>query len=53
MEDTQNQDMTTLSAYLQPWRLKLSNSKTVTGAFHLNNRELKRELNVYKNGNLL
>ena len=45
--------MTTLSAYLQTWRLKLSNTKTVTAAFHLNNRKAKRELNVYNNGNLL
>ena len=45
--------MTTLSAYLQTWRLKLSNTKTVTATFHLNNREAKRELNVYNNGNLL
>ena len=53
LEDTLSQDMTTLSAYLQTWRLKLSNTKTVTVAFHLNNRDAKRELNVYNNGNLL
>ena len=47
------QDMTTLSAYLQTLRLKLSNTKTVTAAFHLNNIEAKCELNVYNNGNLL
>ena len=41
-EDTLSQDMTTLSAYLQTWRLKLRNTKTVTAAFHLNNREAKR-----------
>ena len=45
--------MTALSGYLQTWRLKLSNTKTVTAAFHLNSRETKRELNVYNNGNLL
>ena len=48
-----SQDITTLSAYLQTWRLKLSNTKTLTAIFHLNNREAKRELNVYNNGNLL
>ena len=53
VEDTLSQDVTTLSAYLQTWRLKLSNTKTVTAAFHLNNRETKRELKVYNNGNLL
>ena len=51
VEDTLSQDMTTLLDYLQTWRLKLSNTKTVTAAFHLNNREAKRELNFYNNGN--
>ena len=45
--------MSTLSAYLQTWRLKISHTKTVTTAFHLNNREAKRELKVYNNGRLL
>ena len=47
--------MSTLSAYLQTWRLKLSHTKKVTAAFHLNNREAKRELHVkvYNNGRLL
>ena len=40
-------------AYLQTWRLKLSHTKTVTAAFHLNNREAKHELKVYNNGRLL
>ena len=53
VEDTLSQDMATLSSYLQTLRLKLSNTKTVTAAFHLNNREAKPELNVYNNGNLL
>ena len=54
VEDTPRQDMTTLSAYLQTWRLKLSNTKTVTAAFHRNNRKAaKRELNVYNKGKLL
>ena len=45
--------MSTLSAYLQTWRLKLGHTKTVTAAFYLNNREAKRELKVYNNGGLL
>ena len=45
--------MSTLSAYLQTWRLKLSHTKMVVAAFHLNNREAKRELKVYNNGRLL
>ena len=53
LEGTLSQEMSTLSAYLQTWRLKLSHTKTVTAAFHLNNREAKRELKVYNNGRLL
>ena len=53
MEDTLSQDITTLSGYLQTWRVKLSNTKTITAAFYLNNREAKCALNVYNNGNLL
>ena len=53
LEGTLIQGMSTLSAYLQTWRLKLSHTKTVTAAFHLNNRETKRELKVYNNGRLL
>ena len=53
LEGTLSQEMSTLSAYLQTWRLKLSRTKTVTAAFHLNNREAKRELKVYNNGRLL
>ena len=53
LEGTLSQDMSTLSAYLQTWRLKLSHTKTVTAAFHLNNRETKRELKVYNNDRLL
>ena len=52
-ERTLSQDMSTLSAYLQTWRLKLSHTKMVTVAFHLNNREAKRELKVYNNSTLL
>ena len=53
LEGTFSQDMSTFLAYLQTWRLKLSHTKTVTAAFHLNNREAKRELKVYNNGRLL
>ena len=34
-----SQDMSTLSAYLQTWRLKLSHTKTMTATFHLNNQD--------------
>ena len=49
LERTLSEDMTTLSAYLQTWRLKLTHSKTVTAAFHLHNCETKRELKVKNN----
>ena len=53
VEDTLSLNMATFSAYLQTWRPKLSNKKMVTAAFYFNNREAKRVLNVYNNGNLL
>ena len=53
LEGTLSQHLSTLSAYLQTWRLKLSHTKTVTAAFHLNYRKAKRELKVYNNGRLL
>ena len=53
LNGTLSQDMSTLSAYLQTWRLKLSHTKTVTAAFHLNNREAKRALRVYNKDRLL
>ena len=53
MEGTLSQDMFTLSAHVQTWRLKLSHTKTVTAAIQLNNRDAKSELKVYNNGRLL
>ena len=53
LEGTLRQDMSTLSVYLQTWRLKLSHTKTVRAAFYLNNREAKRELKVCNNGRRL
>ena len=53
LEGVLSQDMTIISTYFQTWRLQLSHTKTVTSAFHLNNREAKRELNVYNNGKRL
>jgi len=53
IESSLSQDMSTLAQYLRQWRLKLSEGKTVSTAFHLNNREAKRELNVYINNRRL
>ena len=47
MEDGLNQDMDTLASYLCRWRLQLSTGKTVAAAFHLYNREAKREISVH------
>ena len=53
LEESLSQEMSSVSAYLQTWRLKLSHTKTVTAAFHLNSREAKHELKAYNNGKLL
>ena len=53
LEETLTQDMATLSSYLQKWKLKLSITKTVTAAFHLYNREAKRELKITAQGRIL
>ena len=39
--------MSTSGLYLRQWRLKLSEGKTVSTVFHLNNKEAKRDLGVY------
>ena len=49
IESTLSQDMSTLALYLRQWRLKLCEGKAVSTVFHLNNREAKRELDVYIN----
>ena len=45
--------MATLSSCLYKWKLKFSTTKTVWAAFHLYNRESRRELNVFANGQAL
>jgi len=46
-------DMATVGGYLQTWKLKLSTTKTVSTAFHLNNKEAKREPKVKYNNETL
>ena len=53
LKRTLSEDMTTLSACIQTWRLELSPAKTATAAFYLNNRKGKRELKVKNNGKIL
>ena len=48
-ESTLSQKMSTLALYPRQWRLKLSEGKTTSTVFHLNNKEAKRELGVYIN----
>ena len=49
VKEVLTKDMTTLREYLQTWKLKLSNTKTVSTAFHHNNKEAKPELKVKYN----
>ena len=47
MEESLNKDMPILVDYLWKWRLQLRIGKAVSAAYHLNNREAKRELDVF------
>ena len=49
MEGVLSKDMATVGEYLQTWKLKLSTTKGVLVAFHLNNKEAKCELKVNHN----
>ena len=53
VEGAFSQDLVTLAAYFQIWQLKLSCSKTVSAAFHLNNREAGCMFNVSLDGKYL
>jgi len=44
-----SRDMEDIGEHLQTWKLKLSTTKTVSAAFHLNNKEAKREVKVNYN----
>ncbi|KAJ4944265.1 hypothetical protein JOQ06_012810 [Pogonophryne albipinna] len=46
MEDGLNDDLGTLVAYFQRWRLQLNIGKTVAAAYHLSTRQARRELEV-------
>lgn len=47
MENGLNQDMDTMASYLCRWHLQLSTGKKVAAAYHLYNREAKREISIY------
>jgi len=46
-------DMATVGEFPQTWKLKPSTTKTVSAAFHLNNKEAKREMKVSFNNETL
>jgi hypothetical protein len=46
LENTLNKDLQHMEEYFQKWYLKPNPTKTVSTAFHLNNREAQRTLNV-------
>jgi len=49
VEGVLTKDMAAPGEYLQTWKLRLSTTKTVSSAFHLNNKEAKRGLKVKYN----
>jgi len=53
VEGVLTNDMATVGEYLQTWKLKLSTIKTESAAFHLSNKEAKRELKVKYNNETL
>jgi len=54
VEGVLTKDMATVDEHLQTWKLKFSTTKTMSAAFHLNNKEAKRGLEVkYNNEPLL
>jgi len=53
VEGVLSKDMATVGEYLQTWKLKLSTTKMVSGAFHLNNKDAKREMKVNFNNETL
>jgi len=53
VEGVLSKDMAMFGEYLQTWKLKLSTTKAMSAAFHLNNKEAKRELKVNFNNETL
>jgi len=53
LEGVLRKGMTTVSGFLQTRKVKLSTTKTVSVAFHFNNKEAKRELKVNHDNEIL
>jgi len=53
VEGVLSKDMATVGEHLQTWKLKLNTEKTVSTVFHLNSKDVKRELKVNYNNETL
>ena len=53
IESVLSQDTTSLNQYFDMWYLKMNTTKTVSSAFHLNNHQSAKTLNIKVNGNTL
>jgi len=53
VERVLRKDMATICEYLQIWKMELSTTKMVSAVFHLNNKDVKRELKVNHNNETL
>ena len=53
VEGVLSKDMATIGEYLETWKLQLSITKQVSTAFHLNNKQARRELKVNYNRTIL
>ena len=53
IESTLSKDVSAMKKFFDTWYLKMNTTKTVTTAFHLNNRESKRALKIEIDGETL
>ena len=53
LEETLSEDTTALKRFFDKWYLKMNTTKTVSTAFHLNNRESQRTLEIQIDGTTL
>lgn len=50
LEETLNEDISIIQKYFKSWHLTLNPNKTTSVAFHLNNKESNRKLNLVTQG---
>lgn len=46
LESMLNEDLEKMQKYFQKWHLTLNPNKSITGTFHLNNRDAKKEFKI-------